>query len=146
MTSQYGAYVLRAGLARLYARMRMHTPTRLGTHMHACTHKHAHTPICNTYCFSTATMVSWKRLDVTLYVHCLSCFQWIYWSLVSNQIIKHNLSHHSSLLNATIKDVFGRLEEKLGAVKETRRDFHSIITLCWTVRWMYISHTWCFEA
>ena len=37
MTSQYGAYSLRAGLARLYARMRMHTPTRLGTHMHART-------------------------------------------------------------------------------------------------------------
>jgi hypothetical protein len=27
MTSQYGAHALRAGLARLYARMRMHTPT-----------------------------------------------------------------------------------------------------------------------
>ena len=43
MTSQYGAYALRAGLARLYARMRMHTPTRPGTHMHARTRKHAHT-------------------------------------------------------------------------------------------------------
>ena len=43
MTSQHGAYVLRAGLARLYARMRMHTPTRLGTHMHTRTRKHAHT-------------------------------------------------------------------------------------------------------
>jgi hypothetical protein len=32
-TSQHGAYALRAGLARLYARMRMHTRTR----------KHAHT-------------------------------------------------------------------------------------------------------
>jgi hypothetical protein len=43
MTSQHGAYALRAGLARLYARMRMHTPTRLGTHMHARTRKHSHT-------------------------------------------------------------------------------------------------------
>ena len=43
MTSQYGAYALHAGLARLYARMRMHTPTRPGTHMHARTRKHAHT-------------------------------------------------------------------------------------------------------
>jgi hypothetical protein len=43
MTSQYGAYALRAGLARLHARMRMHTPTRLGTHMHARTPKHTHT-------------------------------------------------------------------------------------------------------
>jgi hypothetical protein len=41
MTSQYGAYALRAGLASLYVLMRMHTPTRPGTHMHAraCTHR-----------------------------------------------------------------------------------------------------------
>ena len=32
MTSQYGAYVLRAGLARLYAHM--HMSTCPGTHMH----------------------------------------------------------------------------------------------------------------
>jgi hypothetical protein len=43
MTSQYGAYALRAGLARLYARMRMHTPTYPRTHMHAGTRNHAHT-------------------------------------------------------------------------------------------------------
>ena len=30
--------------------------------------------ICNTYCFATATMVTRTRLNVTLYVHCLSCF------------------------------------------------------------------------
>jgi hypothetical protein len=41
MTSQYGAYALRAGLARLYVRMHMHTPTRSGTHTHACTSMHA---------------------------------------------------------------------------------------------------------
>jgi hypothetical protein len=39
--SQYGAYAMRARLARLYARM--HTPTRLGTEWHARTNKHAHT-------------------------------------------------------------------------------------------------------
>jgi hypothetical protein len=43
MTSQYSAYALHAELARLYARMRMHTSTRSGTHMHARTRKHAHT-------------------------------------------------------------------------------------------------------
>jgi hypothetical protein len=42
ITSQLGAYALRAGLERLYARMRMHTPTRSGTHMHVRTRKHAH--------------------------------------------------------------------------------------------------------
>jgi hypothetical protein len=40
MTSQYGAYALHAGLARHYASMHMHTPTRSGTNTHAsaCTH------------------------------------------------------------------------------------------------------------
>ena len=42
-TSQHGAYALRAGLARLYARMRMHTPTRSGAHKHARTRMRAHT-------------------------------------------------------------------------------------------------------
>ena len=50
-------YALRARLARLYAHMRMHMPTRPGNHMHARTSKHTHTPICNSYCFSTATIV-----------------------------------------------------------------------------------------
>ena len=43
MTSQHGAYALRAVLARLHARLRMETSTRPGTHMHARTRKHAHT-------------------------------------------------------------------------------------------------------
>jgi hypothetical protein len=43
MTSQYGAYALRTGLARLYARTRMHTPTRPGNHVHARKRMHAHT-------------------------------------------------------------------------------------------------------
>jgi len=29
--------------------------------------------ICNTYCFSTATMVELTRFIVTLYVHCPAC-------------------------------------------------------------------------
>ena len=61
MTSQYGAYALRVGLARLYARMRMHTPTRQGTHTHAPRARmHTHRPISrpNAYCFSTVTMIA----------------------------------------------------------------------------------------
>ena len=54
--------------AHAYARAPWY-PTR--THTQACTHRH----ICNTYCFSIASMVSWTRLSVTLYVHCLSCFE-----------------------------------------------------------------------
>ena len=34
----------------------------------------AHTNICNNYFFSTATVVSRTRLNVTLYVPCLSCY------------------------------------------------------------------------
>ena len=52
MTSHYGAYALQAGIARLHALTRMHTPTRPGTHMHARTHR----PVGNNYCFSTAKM------------------------------------------------------------------------------------------
>jgi uncharacterized membrane protein len=52
-------------------RHRPYTHTR--TQAHACTHARAHTEICNTYCFSTTTMVSWTRLNVTFCVHCLSC-------------------------------------------------------------------------
>ena len=77
MTSQYGAYALRAGLARLHALMRMHTHTRPGTHMHARSHAQAcaHRPICNTYCFRTATMIS-ERASVLRYTYiaCLVIF------------------------------------------------------------------------
>jgi len=34
--------------------------------------------ICNTFCFSTAKMVEWERLDITLYVHWLSWFYFIF--------------------------------------------------------------------
>jgi hypothetical protein len=53
---------------------RMHTPTHPGTR--PCTHAHSltHTKqICNTYFFSTATIVTRTRLNVAWYVHCLSC-------------------------------------------------------------------------
>jgi len=30
--------------------------------------------ICNTYCFSTATVLAQTRLSVTLFVHCLSWY------------------------------------------------------------------------
>ena len=43
MTSQYGACALRAGLPRLYARMRMLTLTSPGIHTHTRKCKHAHT-------------------------------------------------------------------------------------------------------
>ena len=67
MTSQYGANALHARLARLYALMCMHMPTRPGTHMHARTHVQActHRPICNTYCFPRQ---QWLRERAHCYV------------------------------------------------------------------------------
>jgi hypothetical protein len=43
MTSQYGAYVLHAGLARLHAPIRMHTLTLPGFYMHVRTRTHTRT-------------------------------------------------------------------------------------------------------
>jgi hypothetical protein len=34
--------------------------------------------IRNTYCFSTTTVVTRTRLNITLYVHCLSCLHYMY--------------------------------------------------------------------
>ena len=59
MTSQYGAYALHAGLARLYSRMRMYTATCPRTphaRMHARTRKHAHT---HQYVILTAFSQQW---------------------------------------------------------------------------------------
>jgi hypothetical protein len=52
-TWQYGACALRAG----YQRLQVHTLR-----------------LYNTHCFSPTTMVARKRLNVTLYVYCMSCF------------------------------------------------------------------------
>ena len=64
---------LRAGLARLYARTRMHTHTRPSTHMHA--HACTHTSLSKTYCFSTATMIRERasRLRYTYIALLLKC-------------------------------------------------------------------------
>ena len=74
MRSQRGAYDLHAELARLNARARMHTPTRLSTHMHACTHR----PTSNTYLFSTTTNIR-ERTSVLRYTQttCLVSFDTI---------------------------------------------------------------------
>ena len=45
-----------------------------GLRLRACARTCTHTDICNSYCFSTATIVLWTPLHVTIYVHCLSRF------------------------------------------------------------------------
>ena len=55
--------------------------------------------ICNNYCFSTATVVAWTRLSVTLYVHCLYCY------LIAarkEQLYLQNLSDNHHLFHAVI--------------------------------------------
>jgi hypothetical protein len=61
------------------------TPARARTHTNTLSHIHTYTTMCNTYCFSTATMVSWTRLVLTLYVHCLSCCPLIYMCVCDSQ-------------------------------------------------------------
>ena len=54
--------------------------------------------ICNTYCFSTATVVTRKRLNVTLYVHCLYCVYTISGRRSQDQAVAlhcHNFKHNS---------------------------------------------------
>jgi hypothetical protein len=46
----------------------VHAPCKLDTWGYRQTLR-----ICNSYCFSTATLVAKARLDVTLYILCLSC-------------------------------------------------------------------------
>jgi hypothetical protein len=44
-------------------------PPHTYTHKRSRTHSNAHAEVCNTYCFFTATSVSWTRLSVTCRVH-----------------------------------------------------------------------------
>jgi hypothetical protein len=85
MTSQYGANALRAGLARLLARMRMRTPTRPRTHMHARTRKHAHT---DQYVILIALpQQQWfdERASM-LQVHCMSCSSYAHYIVVKQKV------------------------------------------------------------
>ena len=76
-----GCWIRKATRAESRFSARTPTNTHPHTHKQARTRKHsqfthaphAHTEVCNTYCFFTATMVLWTCLGVTLYVHCLYC-------------------------------------------------------------------------
>ena len=85
-----------------YAHAHAHAPgypparTHARTHAQACTHR----PICNIYCFSTATVVSWTRLSVTLYVHWLYCY-----SLRTLIIMKYSIQFYVVCINTRIISV-----------------------------------------
>jgi hypothetical protein len=56
-------------------RMRIACWLTKATDTHTHTHTHARARgICYSHCFSTATMFARTRLNVTLFVHCLSCY------------------------------------------------------------------------
>jgi hypothetical protein len=60
--------------AQAHACARAPTPTHTLPRTHARSRTHTHTEICNTYWFSTATVVSLTCLSVTLYIRRLPCF------------------------------------------------------------------------
>jgi len=63
--------------------------------------------ICNTYCFSTATMVTIRCFIVTLYVHCLSCFKLRHSISVINQHLLLYKFHIKTIKNTpTCFDLF----------------------------------------
>ena len=70
MTSQHGAYFFMLD-KQGYTHAHAHEPGH--PHARERAHTHTHTQICNTYCFSTARIVTRTLLHVTLYVHCVSC-------------------------------------------------------------------------
>ena len=55
-----------------------HTRQNNMAHAYACwiTQATDTNRMCNTYCFSTATVVTGTRLNVTLYLYFLSCFEY----------------------------------------------------------------------
>ena len=86
MTSQHGAHALHAGLARLQALMRMHTPTRPGTHMHA--RKHTQTNM-QYLLLSHGKNSSRKRLNVNIICTLPVLFRLYYVSVRSVLIFRH---------------------------------------------------------
>ena len=52
--------------------------------------------ICNTYCFSTATMVAWERLNVILYIHCLSCLVFLKTEYQYNNVFATICDNHAT--------------------------------------------------
>ena len=101
MTSQYGAYALRAGKARLHARTRMHTPTRRDTRTHA----YAHRTISNTYYFSTEAMIR-ESASMLRYTH-ITCL------VLGYKISTFFIFRFVDDIKFTIRDI--NVKEKLNA-------------------------------
>ena len=61
--------------------MRMHTPTRPGTRVHARMQERVHTQICTIYCFSTATII--RNASHCYVVHILAVLFILLWNSTS---------------------------------------------------------------
>jgi hypothetical protein len=86
-----------------YSHARTCTCQSFRTRMQEPTHVHTHTQIYNTYWFLSTRIVLWMRLNITLYVHCLSCMRikYAFWlwpeQSVSMQIHKDRNYNPSSV-------------------------------------------------
>ena len=87
MTSQYGTYALRAAWQGYMHVIRMHMPTRPGTHMHARTRKHAHTG--QYVIFIAFPQQQWfhKRASVLRYTY-IAC---LHNNISQNELLTHTL-------------------------------------------------------
>jgi len=72
--------------------------------------------ICNTYCFSKATMVAWKHLIVAQYAHCPSCLEW---PLLPTHYRCRGLLLHLKGLNDTHSAGLPNTMDRLGAETST---------------------------
>ena len=64
--------------------------------------------ICNTYCFSTVTMVARTPLNDTLYVHCLSCLCVVVCCPHTDQILSKLPTQHGRLNRSSMFETFRR--------------------------------------
>jgi hypothetical protein len=83
---RFACWIIKATCAQTHAPTPVHPP-------HPPTHArtHTHRPICNTYCFSTAKMVSWTRHNITSNLNCLSC--------LSRYPNSRNIPHYRWIIN-----------------------------------------------
>jgi hypothetical protein len=102
--------------------------------------EHAECLLDNTYCFPTATMVARTRLNVTLYVHCLSCslfwrYGCNYWRLAGSGIcrclcrtsrkLRHLLDKVTVIYSSYIQQII--IHISLNAAVSVYRTTHTLV-------------------
>jgi Pyruvate/2-oxoacid:ferredoxin oxidoreductase delta subunit len=69
--------------------------------------------ICNTYCFSTATMFTRTNLYVTLYVHCMSCLICVQWPFESYAVGECSKDYVKQ--SAELRKTVGRIDDTVSS-------------------------------